>query len=144
MKETLSTLTSPGVQGVERIKKLRGLVMLLKALERREFISMMHHTDEIGSPIPILGELSKIVVLLGFKDSTVPATVDGTSLLEITEENTPKIDFLSVTKDKDEVFKPTFSTTPTIQTKICNSIVLTPWLANVLIKNNAGTMGNAL
>eukprot|EP00957_Ditylum_brightwellii_P072503 5510048-Ditylum_brightwellii.AAC.1 len=35
------------------------------------------------------------------------------------------------------------STTPTIETKICNSIILLPWLAKVLIKNKAGTMGNA-
>eukprot|EP00957_Ditylum_brightwellii_P161146 12270107-Ditylum_brightwellii.AAC.1 len=85
--ETLSALTSPGVQGIETLKKLRGLVILSRASGRRVFISMMHHMDEFGSPIPILGELLKIAVLLGFKDNAVPATVDGNSLLETTEED---------------------------------------------------------
>eukprot|EP00957_Ditylum_brightwellii_P192246 14634111-Ditylum_brightwellii.AAC.1 len=60
---------------------------------------MLHNIDKIGSPIPILGELSKIVVLLGFKDDAVPATVGVTSLLETTEEKVPKIDFLLALKD---------------------------------------------
>jgi len=61
--------------------------------------------DEIGSPNPILGEMSKTVVLLGFKDIAVPATVDENSLLEVLGEDVPKINFLSAIKDEDEVFK---------------------------------------
>eukprot|EP00957_Ditylum_brightwellii_P018063 1361278-Ditylum_brightwellii.AAC.1 len=68
------------------MKRLKGLVVLTRASGRRGFISMLHNIDKIGSTIPILGELSKIVVLLGFKDDAVPVTVDVTSLLETTEE----------------------------------------------------------
>eukprot|EP00957_Ditylum_brightwellii_P063347 4808323-Ditylum_brightwellii.AAC.1 len=98
--------------------------------------------EEIGSPIPILGELSKTVVLLGFKDIAVSATVDEASLLEAPNVKVPAIDFLAALKDGDDVFKELDSTTPTTETKICNSIILPPWLAKVLITNKAGTMGN--
>eukprot|EP00957_Ditylum_brightwellii_P116384 8877291-Ditylum_brightwellii.AAC.1 len=62
----------------------------------------MHHMEEIGSPNPILGELYKTVVLLGFKDNAVPATVDETSLLETSTEKVPSIDFLATLKDEDD------------------------------------------
>eukprot|EP00957_Ditylum_brightwellii_P056069 4249387-Ditylum_brightwellii.AAC.1 len=112
----------PGIQGIETLKQLKGLLVLTRALGRMEFISMMHHMDKI--------------------DNAVPATVDGTSLLETTEENVPKINFLLALKDKDKVFQQMESTTATIKTKICNSIVMPPWLAKVLITNKASTMGN--
>mmetsp|Transcript_23629 Transcript_23629/g.34833 ORF Transcript_23629/g.34833 Transcript_23629/m.34833 type:complete len:154 (-) Transcript_23629:239-700(-) len=125
-EETLSALTSPGTNRLEMIKKLRGQVVLSRASGRRGFILLMHHMEEIGSLIPILRELSKTVVLLGFKDNAVPATIDESSLLETTEEKVPTIDFLAALKDEDEVFKDMESTTPTIKTKICNSTVLPP------------------
>eukprot|EP00957_Ditylum_brightwellii_P112643 8586498-Ditylum_brightwellii.AAC.1 len=99
--------------------------------------------EEIGSPILILGELSKTAVLLDFKDNAVPATVDEVSLLETSEVKVPAIDFLATLKDEDDVFKELESTTRTTEMRICNSIMLPPWLAKVLIKNKAGTMGNA-
>eukprot|EP00957_Ditylum_brightwellii_P041216 3120181-Ditylum_brightwellii.AAC.1 len=76
--------------------------------------------EEIGSPIPILSELSKTVVLLGFKDNAVPATIDESSLLETSEETVPKIEFLAALKDEDDVFKEMDSATPKNETKICN------------------------
>eukprot|EP00957_Ditylum_brightwellii_P130294 9939004-Ditylum_brightwellii.AAC.1 len=78
----------------------------------------MHHMGEIGSPIPILGNLSKTVVLLSFKDIAVPATVDESSLLEASDVKVPAIDFLAALKDEDDVFKELESTTPTTETKI--------------------------
>mmetsp|Transcript_5189 Transcript_5189/g.7576 ORF Transcript_5189/g.7576 Transcript_5189/m.7576 type:complete len:251 (+) Transcript_5189:55-807(+) len=141
--ETLKALTVPGTNGLDLIKRLGGLVVLSRASGRRGFISLMHHMEEIGSPNPILGELYKTVVLLGFKDNAVPATVDETSLLETSTEKVPSIDFLATLKDEDDVFKELESTTPTTEMRICNSIMLPPWLTKVLIKNKAGTMGNA-
>eukprot|EP00957_Ditylum_brightwellii_P131713 10045648-Ditylum_brightwellii.AAC.1 len=129
MKETLSDLTSPGTNGLEMIKKMRGLVALSRASGRKGLILLIHQMEEIGSLIPILEELSKTVVLLRFKDNVVPVTINESSLLETTEEKVLTIDFLAALNDEDEVFKEMESTTLTIKIKVCNSIVLPPWLA---------------
>eukprot|EP00957_Ditylum_brightwellii_P116669 8899542-Ditylum_brightwellii.AAC.1 len=142
-KETLSTLTTPGVHGIDTLRRLKGIVVLLRVSGRMGHISMIHHIDEIGSPILIWGELKKTVALLGFKDNAVPATVDKNSLLEKSEEDAPKIEFLSKIKDEYEVFKQKNATTQTDKTKICNLILLPLWLAKVLIRNKSGMMDGA-
>eukprot|EP00957_Ditylum_brightwellii_P085958 6539848-Ditylum_brightwellii.AAC.1 len=109
-KETLNALTLPGTNGLELIKKSRGIVVLSRASGRRGFISPMHHMDR-------------------FWDNAVPATINESSLLETSEETVPKIKFLATLKDEDSVFNEMDSTTPKIKTKICNSIILPPWLA---------------
>jgi len=101
---------------------------------------MMYHIDEIRSPIPVLGEMTKSVALLGFKDNAVLATIDQDCLQEVTaKEDAPKIEFLSKLKDEDEVFKQMESTTETYKKYMCNLIVLAPYLAKILIKRKTGT-----
>eukprot|EP00957_Ditylum_brightwellii_P085072 6468273-Ditylum_brightwellii.AAC.1 len=83
------------------------------------------------------------MVLLGFKDNTVPTTVDENSLLEVSKDDVTRIELLLEIKNEDEVFRQKKTTAQTNRMKICNSIVLPPWLAKVLIQSKAGTMGEA-